>query len=106
MKQNHYLNVILTIIAVALSIIILQNMGIISKAQAHTQTQFIPVNPDGSINVILKHSEEAMNVNIQEVGGMFVKKSIPIKPEGNVIDVNINEVGGYHIYGSIPVETR
>jgi len=110
MKEGRYRNFILSVIAIALIVNVLQNFELIPKANAESETvqQYvrIPVNEDGTIDVNIRSmSQESMNVNIFEVGGELVRKAVPIKPDGNIMDVNINEVGGWSVSsGKIPVE--
>lgn len=110
MKRNNYLNFILTLIAICLVIIVLQNSNIISTAIANENEILdhitVPVNPDGVINVNIKSFSESMDVNIKEVGGNFVRKGLPIIPETHTLNVNIEELGGYRIYNRLPVETN
>lgn len=112
MKKDLYLKTILTVIAIALVVLVLQNSGIISTANADIPSHFpysgLSTNEDGSLNVrIINMGEERMDVNITDIGGYSVRKALPIEPKDNVLDVNIREVDGWNLSsGRIPVETN
>jgi hypothetical protein len=84
MKYSRYLNGVLTIIAVCLSIICLNLLGLIPSANAREvpQQKFtnVPVNSDGTITV--KFAPNA------------------------IMDVNIEEVGGYSTFGNLNVDIK
>ena len=107
MKTDNYLRFILTIIAVALVILVLQNANIISSAKAAVEPAksyaLVPVNPDGTVSVSLKSVSETMDVNIKQVGGSSVYESLPVLPKGGPVDVNIKEVSGSSVYGALPI---
>lgn len=80
MKTDLYTKVILTIIAVALTLNLLK--GSISPAMADTKKYVtLPVNPDGSINVNINKVNESMDVNIKSVerGAFYYVSPIPVK---------------------------
>jgi len=107
MKTDKYLKVVLTVIAISLVILVLQNANIISTVKAGNEIPktyaTIPVNADGTINVSVKSFAEMMDVNIKQVGGSTVYESIPIIPKGGDFDVNIKEVGGSSVYKALPI---
>ncbi len=76
MKSLRYLNFILTVIAVALIVIIFQNMNIVPKAYA-AEPSFI--KPDGTVDVNIKSIQGTLDVNIERVGGSSIYDGIPIK---------------------------
>lgn len=77
MKTDFYTKAVLTVIALCLAIIVLQQVDIVPRAYANapqTQTQLdpnvkyglVPLNSDGTINVRIKSSCQ-LNVNITEL---------------------------------------
>lgn len=76
MKSNLYLKIILTVIAVNLTLLTAKELNLISTANAAdvpskigkngTNYGFIPVNEDGTINVRIKNSD-VMDVRIKSV---------------------------------------
>lgn len=92
MKTDFYTKVVLTIIAVCLTILTLQNIDIIPKAYAAGPNNnlnampsknygLVPLNADGSIDINIKsiNTTDELDVNIDEVGGSSVYRSIPVK---------------------------
>ena len=84
MKATNYLNGVLTVIAVCLIFLLLVETGTFPKANAggketHGNNKYItlPLNSDGSMNVKIVNS--TMDVNIDEVGGIYVHGTIPVK---------------------------
>ncbi len=98
MKTDLYTKTILTVIAVALTILALKNTSFINEAKADKSNfnkyASIPLNPDGSINVKLVSD---MDVNLKSIGGTSVYGSIP---------VNLKELGGSSFYGALPVNLK
>lgn len=117
MNSDAYMKFILTVIAVCLVVIVLQNANFIPNAQANENESFneailekshvrLPLNEDGTLNVRVKSMDDKlMNVNIEQVGGAFIKKGIPTTVN-NKVDVNLTELGGYFVYDRLPVENR
>lgn len=83
-----YLNFILTVCAIALTIIVLQNANIITKAQAAPTLNSLPLNEKGELPVRVMNSE------------------MEVKMAAQTLDVNIDEVGGYSTYGTVPVKIK
>lgn len=107
MKNDLYMKTVLTVIAVSLVIIVLQNANIISNARAVPVTSSsyatVPVNPDGTVSVSVKSMADVMDVNIKQLGGSTVYESLPVLPKGGSFDVNIKEVAGSTVYGAVPI---
>ncbi|MEN7549440.1 hypothetical protein AAG747_16070 [Rapidithrix thailandica] len=101
MKVDKYTKVLLTVIAVNLSILTLKNLEIFPKAYANkpantlktpvnTNYGLVPLNEDGSITVRLSdydkvnvnivgiETDDEMEVNIDEIGGGFVRHGGPV----------------------------
>ncbi|WP_374949422.1 hypothetical protein [Mucilaginibacter sp.] len=80
MKTELYTKVILTIIAVVLTLNLVKSS--ITPAMADSK-KFVtlPVNPDGSINVNINKVNESMDVNIKNVdrGAFYYVQPIPVK---------------------------
>jgi hypothetical protein len=80
MKTDLYTKVILTVIAIVLTLNLLK--GSSTPAMADTKKFVsIPVNPDGSINVNINKVNETMDVNIKSVdrGAFYYVSPIPVK---------------------------
>jgi hypothetical protein len=80
MKTDLYTKVILTIIAVALTLNLIKSS--ITPAMADNKKYVtLPVNPDGSINVNINKMNETMDVNIKNVerGALYYVSPIPVK---------------------------
>ena len=114
MKTDAYTKVVLTVIAVSLITLVLQNMNAIPDAQASgraTQSQRmaeVPVNKDGTIDVRIQGGmqDKIMDVNLVRVAGNNVRKGVPIMPYEHAKNVNIEELGGYQVYGQLPVKMQ
>ena len=102
MKTDFYTKTVLTIIALCLSILTLQNIDIIPKAYASESNKninldplknygLVPINADGTINVNIKSSSE-MDVNISNIS------------TSDELDVNIDEVGGGYVSHGGPIK--
>ena len=99
MKPDFYTETVLTVIAIALITLVIQNMTIVNEAKAD-KTNFnkfasVPVNNDGSINV--KLISDQMDVNVKSIGGSSVYGTLPM---------NLKEIGGSSFYGSLPVNFK
>jgi hypothetical protein len=130
MKTNHlYLNVLLTVLAVCLIGIFIQNQVLIGELkrerisaegysraglganQVNNRTPgyaLVPVNADGSINVRIAAGSETMNVNIHQVSGYPIgNNQLPVKAD--MVDVNIKKIDGQGIAihdGHLPVKAE
>lgn len=84
MKTDKYLKVVLTVIAVCLVLLILQNMNVIPKAQAEgplppvPNYALVPLSGDGTVEVRIKAIDDVLDVNIQKVGGNNCYQGVPI----------------------------
>ncbi|MBK0377755.1 hypothetical protein [Mucilaginibacter segetis] len=80
MKTDLYTKVILTIIAIALTVNLFK--ATITPAFADGKKYVtLPVNPDGSINVNINKVNETMDVNIKNVDpyAFYYSQPIPVK---------------------------
>jgi hypothetical protein len=80
-SKLNYLNFILTVIAVSLTIIVLQNASIIPAAKASTLNNMLPLDKDGNLKVKLP---EDMSVTVSNTVDVNVKDA----PE---LDVNVKD---------------
>ena len=84
MKTDRYLRVVLTVIAVCLVILTLQNMNLIPKARAEGSLPpvhnyaLVPLSGDGTVEVKIKSIDDILDVNIQKVGGNNCYQGIPM----------------------------
>ena len=84
MKTDRYLRVVLTVIAVCLVMLTLQNMNLIPKAQAEgplppiSNYALVPLSEDGTVQVKIKSINDVLDVNIQKVGGNNCYQGVPI----------------------------
>ncbi|MGB3947033.1 MAG: hypothetical protein WBM13_03545 [Bacteroidia bacterium] len=99
MKTDFYTKLILTVIAVSLVLLVLQNSTVVNEAKADkfnfNKFATVPINDDGSINVRLV--SEQMDVNVKSIGGSSVYGALPI---------NLKEIGGSSFYGTLPVNLK
>jgi hypothetical protein len=112
MKPTYLLHFLLSLIAILLLGIFIQNQYLIShlshnqdtssqkipfqKANFSPSSQFalVPVNEDGSINVVIKGSTNVMQVDISKISTT------------NELEVDIREVNNRSVYDKIPVEMK
>ena len=99
MKADTFTKIVLTVIALNLSILTISNLDLIPKAYAIEPTNnlkpsagldygLVPLNEDGTISVRLSNSDE-IDVNIIGIDTY------------DELDVNIDEIGGKYLsYGS------
>ncbi|WP_299767326.1 hypothetical protein [uncultured Dokdonia sp.] len=118
MKTDLYTKSILTVIAIALSIIVLKDISIIPEAHATSANSdipvvnssygLIPVNEDGSINVRLVSTEQ-LDVNIKNID-TYDELRVDLRRinTSDELDINIDEIGGGWISsgGPIPVKIK
>ncbi|MGX1024834.1 hypothetical protein [Flavobacterium sp. CS20] len=101
MKADKFTKIVLTIIAVNLTILTIKNLDLIPNTYANEPTKklelapnvnygIVPVNEDGTISVKLSNHDEIdvnivgvntsdeLNVNIDEIGGGYVSHGGPI----------------------------
>jgi len=80
MKTDLYTKIVLTVIAVALTLNLVK--GLITPAMADTKKFVtVPVNADGSINVHIAKTDGPMDVNIKNVESraFYYVQPIPVK---------------------------
>jgi len=97
MKTDLYTKSVLSVIAAALVVLVVQNTKPNeAKADNPNFNHFasVPVNDDGSINVKMVSD---MDVNIHSIGGSSVYGALP---------VNVKELGGSSCSGALPVNMK
>lgn len=91
MKTDLYTKIVLTVIAVCLTILTLQNINIIPKTYAAESNKnknvfpsktygLVPLNSDGTIDVNITRitTNDELDVNIDEIGGGYISNGGPI----------------------------
>jgi len=77
MKTDTYTKVILTIIAVVLTLNLIK--GNVTPAMADSKKfATVPLNDDGSINVRIKHGEK-IDVNVEDISAYAFSRVEPLK---------------------------
>lgn len=115
MKTDVYTKVVLTVIAIALSAIVLRDMDIIPEAHAtsdakmpivNTNYGLIPVNEDGSINVRFMNTEE-LDVNIRNID-TYDELRVDLRRinTSDELDINLDEIGGGWLSNGGPIPVR
>lgn len=109
MKTDHYTKVILTIIALALTVNVLKDFDVIPKAYAGTNPETLPpsslttntldvrivdINTSDALNVALKdiNTNDNLNVNIRRI------------ETSDELDINIDEIGGAWVPNGGPIK--
>ena len=99
MKPDFYTKTVLTVIAIALVTLVVQNTQMVNEAKADkinfNKFVSVPINDDGSINV--KMVSDQMDVNIKSIGGIGIYGALPI---------NLKEISGNNFYGAIPINFK
>ena len=89
MKTDWYLKTVLTVIALCLTILVVRDLDLIPNAHAGSTDgtlpsssiyAWVPVNEDGSINVRVVSSEETLKIDIDRIGGRWVRSGAAFLP--------------------------
>jgi hypothetical protein len=107
MKTDLYTKIVLTVIALCLAVLTLQNIDIIPKSYASEANKnlsiepnrnygLVPLNENGSIDVNIVSSNSEIDVNLKRINTT------------DELDVNIDEIGGGYMShgGPIPVTIK
>ncbi len=117
MKTDAYTKVILTVIAVCLTLNVVQNLDIIPTAQAantsletpEVEYHLVPVTPNQvmDVRIVDINTSDEMNINIKSVDTYdefkVNLKSIDTTDE---LDINIDEVGGSWVSSGGPIKVK
>lgn len=120
MQVDWYTRSVLTVIALSLVALVLQNMKVLPTAKADqakvTEKALKPqvsvpataLTPDGSLKVRLQEqlSDKILDVNVVRVSGTEVREGLPVRPFEHSMNVNLEALGGYQVYGSLPVKMK
>ncbi|WP_299208885.1 hypothetical protein [uncultured Dokdonia sp.] len=116
MKTDRYTKSVLTVIAIALSVIALKDVAIFPEAHAssnrvktpNTNSNYglVPVNEDGSITVRLSTTEQ-LDVNIKNIDTYDeLRVNLYGISTSDELDVNLDEIGGGWITNGGPVPVK
>lgn len=120
MRVDWYTRGVLTVIAMSLVALVLQNMQMLPTAKADqasasgkasTPQVSVPATalaPDGSLKVRLQEqlSDKILDVNVVRVSGSEVREGLPVRPFEHSLNINLEALGGYQVYGTLPVEMK
>ena len=120
MKTDTYTKVILTVIALALTINVLKDFNVVPKAyankntpnpEAETQYKLVPVGNMETLDVRIVdiNTYDELNVNIKSIDSYdSMKVNLTNIETTDELDVNIDEIGGGWIShgGPIPVKVE
>ncbi len=120
MQVDWYTRSVLTVIALSLVALVLQNMQMLpiakadqanASAKASQPQMSLPataLTPDGSVKVRLQDQlkDKVLDVNVVRVSGSEVREGLPVRPFEHSMNVNLEELGGYQVYGTLPVEMK
>jgi hypothetical protein len=104
MKTDTFTKVVLSIIAINLTLLSFKNLDIVPKAYAGEPNPLhglsyrmnyglIPLNKEGGIDVTIRSIKpgETLDVNIQRIGGFATFGEIPIEIKDQPIEVKIKD---------------
>ncbi|MFT5078012.1 MAG: hypothetical protein ACI836_001226 [Saprospiraceae bacterium] len=117
MKTDTYTKTILTVIAVCLSINVIQTLDIIPSAQATTNTpetleveyHLVPVSPNQvmDVRIVDINTYDEMNINIKGIDtSEELKVNLKSIDTTDELDVNIDEVGGSWVSNGGPIKVK
>lgn len=98
-----YMHLVLTVIALCLSIIVLRDIPFFPEVRASDNPDaqlkansygLVPLNEDGSVNVRIVDIDNVIEVDIKKISTY------------DEMPVNIEELNGSSIYNALPVEVR
>ena len=117
MKVDAFTKIVLTIIALNLTIITIKDLSIVPSLKATGPNDFrglapngqyglVPLNEDGTITVKFKPNDE-IDVNIV---GVETSDELDVNIDGintnDELDVNIDEIGGSYVSSGGPIKVK
>lgn len=119
MKTDKYTKIVLTVIAVCLTVNTLQSIDLIPKAYANSPDGYtapipagfglVPVNADGLIDVNIKDisTYDELNVNLKGID-TYEKLPVTLKAidTSDELDINLDEIGGSWINPGGPLKVQ
>lgn len=109
MKTDKYTKIILTIIAICLTINVVKDFDIIPSAYASDKNETKIVNQVIDVRLVDINTSDELNVNLKGVDTYDeVKVNLKKIETSDVLDVNIKEVGGSWLSsgGPVPVQLK
>ncbi|HIB48450.1 MAG TPA: hypothetical protein EYN07_03795 [Flavobacteriaceae bacterium] len=118
MKTDNYTKVILTIIAICLTINVVKEINIFPKAHASetgisaeisNDYKLVPISENNTIDVRIVdiNTYDEMNVNVKSIDSYDeMKVNIKSIDTSDEIDVNIDEVGGSYVSSGGPIKVK
>jgi len=94
MKVDKFTKIVLTVIAVNLTILTVKNFDIIPIAYANEPSNVLELSPNMNYGLVPLNKDGSIDVNIKSFS------------PSSVMDVNIEEVGGYSTYGELEVKIK
>ena len=118
MKTDNYTKIILTIIAICLTINVVREVDWIPTVQASEKTvapeistkyQLVPVSEMNTMDVRIVdiNTYDELNVNVKSIDSYDeMKVNIKSIDTSDELDVNIDEVGGYYVSSGGPLKVK
>jgi len=78
MKTDLYTKIVLTIIAVALTVNLLKGSATPAQADGRHYVS-VPLNADGSLNVTIKNTQDVMKVSISDIAPYAFRNVTPLE---------------------------
>jgi len=102
MKTDHYTKIVLTVIAICLTINIVKEFGLIPSAYAnegisHNEVKTFPTNATQvmDVRIVDINTSKEMNVNLKNVSTYDpIKVNVKKIETSDKLDVNLKELGG------------
>lgn len=118
MKTDTYTKVILTIIAVCLTINVVKDVDLIPTAQASetatspettTEYRLVPISESNTMDVRIVdiNTYDELNVNVKSIDSYDeMKVNIKSIDTSDELDVNIDEIGGTYVSSGGPIKVK
>ncbi|CAM3378876.1 hypothetical protein [Aequorivita lipolytica] len=107
MKTDNYTKIILTIIAICLTINVAKDFDIIPSAYASEKATQKPITEVIDVRLVDINTSDELNVNLKSVDTYDeVKVNIKKIETTDELDVNIDEIGGGWVSNGGPIKVR